>query len=180
MRTTGPCPARIDARPVDDPLTHYIVVRADLPPGVQAAQIAHAAGESSPGNLPSGTHAIVLACPNEGALFHVAQRLGSAGMPFTAIEEPDAPWDGALMAIGLPPAPRSTLRRYLSSLPLFSGSTFHGGVAQSRAPGDNPEVGGSRPSSPSNSCVGGGPGAAPGVMNQESAGSSPAPRARGA
>lgn len=39
---------------------HYIVVRADLPLGVKAANIAHAAGESSPGHLPNDTHVVVL------------------------------------------------------------------------------------------------------------------------
>src|SRR5262249_26483918 len=51
-----------------DPLTHFIVVREDLETGIASAQIAHAAGESSPGDIPEGTYAIVLAVPDEASL----------------------------------------------------------------------------------------------------------------
>lgn len=79
----------------------------------------HAAGESSPGNLPEGTHAIVLAVPGELELESVATRLKAAGIQFVRIEEPDAPFNGALMALGLRPARKEVLRRALSSLPLL-------------------------------------------------------------
>lgn len=79
----------------------------------------HAAGESSPGNLPSGTHAIVLVVPDEMALRGVAVRLARAGIEFVRIEEPDAPYDGALMALGVVPGRKEVLRRSLSSLPLL-------------------------------------------------------------
>jgi hypothetical protein len=79
----------------------------------------HAAGESSPGNLPTGTHAIVLAVPDESALKAVAARLELSQVPCKRIEEPDPPFDGALMAIGVVPGRKEDLRRYLSSLPLL-------------------------------------------------------------
>ena len=60
------------------------MVRKDLAIGVLAAQVVHAAGESSPGNLPEGTYAIVLAVPDEGALKAVAARLQLAGVKFVA------------------------------------------------------------------------------------------------
>jgi hypothetical protein len=94
-------------------------VRADLPRGIQAANIVHAAGESSPGGLPSGTHAVVLTVPDELTLQRVAAKLAAANVAFVRIEEPDAPWDGALMALGLVPARKEDVRRLLSSLPLL-------------------------------------------------------------
>jgi peptidyl-tRNA hydrolase PTH2 len=94
-----------------------VVCRDDLPRGFQAAQICHAAGESSPGNLPAGTNAVVLAVPNEAALHALAERLRSAGVDFVPVYEPDPPWNGQLTAIGFRPTRREVLRRYLSSLP---------------------------------------------------------------
>ena len=88
------------------PLVHICVVRADLPRGVLAAQLIHAAGESSPGDLPAGTHAVVLAVSNEAALEALAWRLTFDGLPHVQIREPSPPWNGALMAIGLRPLPR--------------------------------------------------------------------------
>lgn len=88
------------------PLVHICIVRADLPRGVLAAQLIHAAGESSPGDLPPGTHAVALAAADEPALEELARRLTFDGLPHVQIREPDAPWNGALMAIGLRPLPR--------------------------------------------------------------------------
>ena len=101
-------------------LTHFVVVRADLPLGFLAAQVVHAAGESSPGNLDQGTNAVVLSVPNEAELAAVERRLQLAGIAHVAIREPDAPWDGALCAIGLVPvADCAPVRRVLSALPLL-------------------------------------------------------------
>lgn len=79
----------------------------------------HAAGESSPGSLPDGTHAVVLAAPDEPALRCVAARLSLAGVAFAPIVESDAPWSGQLMALGLEPGRKESLRRFVSSLPLL-------------------------------------------------------------
>jgi hypothetical protein len=94
-----------------------VIVRSDLAPGIRAAQIVHAAGESSPGNLPEGTFAIALAAePNE--LQDLAIRLSEAGIAHRNVRESDEPYSGELMAIGVFPQPRSKLRRYFSTLPL--------------------------------------------------------------
>jgi len=79
----------------------------------------HAGGESSPGHLKPGTHAIVLTCPSERSLVKLADDLRLAGVRFVAIFESDAPYDGALMALGLVPARKEVLRRHLSHLPLL-------------------------------------------------------------
>lgn len=49
----------------------------------------------------------------------VGASLIRAGIPFVPIFEPDAPWDGALMAIGVCPGRKEALRRHLSRLPLL-------------------------------------------------------------
>lgn len=47
-----------------------------------------------------------------------AQALGFADS-FVGFREPDAPWNGALMAMGFKPAPKGTYKKLLSSLPLI-------------------------------------------------------------
>jgi hypothetical protein len=79
----------------------------------------HAAGESSPGNLTPGTYAIALTTPDEVSLARLAMQLRRAGVKFSMIREPDAPFGGALMALGLEPGRKEELRRHLSSLPLL-------------------------------------------------------------
>lgn len=96
-----------------------MIVRSDLPRGLQAANIIHASGESSPGNLPSGTHAVCLTVPSEEALRAVADRLDAARIPFVSIVESDAPYTDSLMAIGCAPAGKEALKRCLSALPLL-------------------------------------------------------------
>lgn len=170
-------------------LTHYLVIRRDLPLGVYSAQLAHAAGESfvltprgssvkeqplvltgegqvggsSPppettirrsssverlasseeatGETPvSGSTtdnesdacfhwcgaclsfhypndmscrggqkciAVVLGARNEAKLRRLERQLVEAGMPHAAIYEPDPPYHGALMAIGLAPTTKA-------------------------------------------------------------------------
>ncbi len=99
-------------------IAHYVVTRADIPTGLQAAQIIHAAGESSPGNIPPGCYAIALVARDEGELDALSFGLFRAGIRHARVVENDAPWTGQLMAIGIPPRPRKELRRYLSHLPL--------------------------------------------------------------
>ena len=105
---------------MSSPLTHYILVRSDLPVGFLAAQVTHAAGESSPGNLPHSTNAVVLAVPDEATLREYHARLERAGVAHVIIHEPDPPWLGQMTAIGLVPiADRRALKPLLSSLPLL-------------------------------------------------------------
>ena len=101
-------------------LTHYCVIRRDLPRGTLAAQLIHAAGESSPGGLASGTRAVALAVEDEAELLALERQLCTLGLAHVAIREPDPPWDGALMAIGMVPvADRQPLRRALGRVSLL-------------------------------------------------------------
>jgi peptidyl-tRNA hydrolase len=97
-----------------------VIVRQDLPRGIQAAQLIHASGHSARvGLLPEGTYAIALSCRDEGELRTLSERLKAAGLAHHLIHEPDSPYGGALMALGLEPNYKSKFRRYLSNLPLI-------------------------------------------------------------
>ena len=100
-------------------IAHYCITRADIPAGLQAAQLIHAAGESSPGNLAPHTYAIALTTKDEAELQALSERLFLAGIKHKRIIESDAPFTGQLMAIGIPPAERSKLKKYLSMYPLL-------------------------------------------------------------
>jgi hypothetical protein len=174
-------------------LTHYLVVRRDLPVGVIMAQLAHAAGESfyqfglrcrrssvteqrvsnptgAGSSLAGGstfsrqsllsrltllvesvagqqampddswrhqwallacelwglerdaqrvdgdvsrTTVVVLGSRNRGRLERLERELVEAGVPHVAVREPDAPWCGELMAVGLEPGQKDELYRYV-------------------------------------------------------------------
>lgn len=75
---------------------------------MQLAQTIHAAGESAANNnVPDNTHAIALHATNEAELACLEAKLIAIGIRFKAIREPDEPYNGQLMAIGIPPQPRT-------------------------------------------------------------------------
>lgn len=137
----SPSPAHADSTPTVfptfplgdaeslSPHYHYVVVRADLPRGLQAAQIVHAAGESAANHdVPDGTHAVVLQVNDEEHLLDVADKLWWAGIKnYKLIIEPDLPLledrpleDGQGTAIGIPPTrDRSKIASVLGRLPLL-------------------------------------------------------------
>ena len=95
-------------------------MRRDVPLGTIAAQLIHAAGASSPGALPAATRAVALMVDTEAELALLAERLELAEIPHVAIREPDPPWSGALMAIGiLPLVDLRAARRVLAQLRLL-------------------------------------------------------------
>lgn len=77
--------------------------------------IIHAAGESGPAT--AHTHAVALhASPEQLSTLEV--QLTEAGVSFSAIREPDPPWNGALLAIGINPMPREPIRGLVRHLAL--------------------------------------------------------------
>lgn len=88
-----------------------------MPPGIKAANIVHAAGGSSPGNLPDDTIAVALQAP-PAELAELERKLKKCGTPHHAQRESDAPYSGELMAIGIAPCARLTVRRLVSSFGL--------------------------------------------------------------
>jgi len=118
VRCTRPNELGFDSRKAHH-RRHVCIVRVDLPIGVLAAQLIHAAGESAEGVEP-GTHAIALRVANERELEHVEARLQRLDVPHAAIREPDSPWHGALMAIGIyPTADARAERKVTRSLKLL-------------------------------------------------------------
>jgi hypothetical protein len=96
-------------------VTHYVIVRADLPHGSQVAQTIHAAGESTPQRCTPGTIAVALHARDEVHLRALANKLALAGIPHCVIEE----CDGEAMAIGIEPTTdRAAVRKVVSALPL--------------------------------------------------------------
>lgn len=97
-----------------------MIIRKDLPFGVALAQTVHASGESAQNTtVPPNTHAVVLAVPDEATLLAVEEKLKQYDIVIVSVREPDMPWNGQLMAIGIPPQPREKIRRLLSNLPLY-------------------------------------------------------------
>jgi hypothetical protein len=94
---------------------HYVIVRKDITPGQQAAQILHAAGESAIPKPEPGCIAVALHAENEDHLLELEAKLYAAQIPYESVVEED----GHLMAIGLhPTTDRDKIRKVLSSLPL--------------------------------------------------------------
>lgn len=97
-------------------LSHYCITRADLAVGLMAAYLVHAAGESSPGELPENTRAVALEARDEEHLRVLEEGLKEAEVPHKAIWE-----DGELYAIGIEPTEDlGEIRKVTSSLPLIS------------------------------------------------------------
>jgi len=95
-----------------------VITRADLPRGVQAAQIAHAAG--SAGRHPPGTYVVVLMVPDEISLRRLARKFEERDIAHELVTESDLPYDGQAMAIGCELVKdRSRIRKEVANLPLF-------------------------------------------------------------
>lgn len=101
-------------------LYHYVIVRADLPFGCKVAQTIHAAGESTPGRVPTGCFAVALAARDEMHLRALSEAFHLADIPHVLVEEPiEGQERGEAMAIGIEPTTdRSPIMRLTSSLPL--------------------------------------------------------------
>lgn len=123
-----PCTIRIDREresvlpsPAPSPSSSpsqvlYVLVRSDLPHGVQVAQVAHAASEAS--GHPQ-TIVVALAVPSESALRDVAAALGDRSLTHQLVVEDAGPFAGQAMAIGVSPTiDRSAIRKVTSHLPL--------------------------------------------------------------
>ncbi len=111
----------------------YVVVRADLAPGVLLAQACHAAiayGFRHPEDAArwfwDSNNLVVLECPDETRLRSLTVAAKVARIPYVIFSEPDLDMAATAAAFG------SNARRMLSSLPLaLRGATSSSG---SRAP----------------------------------------------
>jgi hypothetical protein len=88
--------------------------------------ILHAAAESATGTVP-GTYAVALSAPNEESLLQLESKLLWERIPHSAFREPDPPYNGALMAIGINPVEdRRIVRRFLKGFPLVGREPWTG------------------------------------------------------
>lgn len=93
---------------------------------MRRAQVTHAADESTSEwtlanqrRIPTGTHAVSLLAPNEEALYDLCRKLEQQGIKHVLICEPDEPYCGQAMAVGLWPMERTkNLRKLTSGFPL--------------------------------------------------------------
>lgn len=99
----------------------YIVVRSDLPPGLQCAQACHALRAFVAAHpdieqawFEQSNNLVVLQVPNEAALHELVRR--SEGIPLALNREPDL--DDQLTSVALAPSAKKLLR----SLPLALAS----------------------------------------------------------
>jgi len=86
------------------------------------AQLCHAAGETGPAE--PGCYAVVLAAESQRELSRLADRLDALEVPVHRVVESHGRYAGQLMAIGIPPGPKSIRGWHLSSLPLVRFRSF--------------------------------------------------------
>lgn len=112
--------------PVD--IVHYVIVRRDLPVGVCAAMIVHAAGETGArfADWLGGAAAIVLGVDNQEQLWQTVNKLRQADIDhYKVIEGGDkSPYKGQLMAVGIVPGVRARLSPHFSEYRLLDSLTF--------------------------------------------------------
>ncbi len=123
-------------------MTHYVIVRRDLPYGLTLAMVGHAAGESfyaiqwarsvdAPFQRVDAIGAmviprctiVVLGARNESRLEWLRKRLAAAGVPHVPFYESDPPYEGQLMSIGLVPGSKEDLAKHVSDFALWP---YHG------------------------------------------------------
>ncbi len=80
--------------------------------------IVHAATESLRAPCAPHTNAVVLETSEEG-LETLCAVLRAACLPFSQVHEPDPPWCGQLMAVGVAPTAKADVYRHVSALPLL-------------------------------------------------------------
>ena len=91
----------------------YVIVRSDLPTGLQMAQACHAALTYCEDHPERPENMIVLHAPSEHDLAQMAALLNSTGANVSTFREPDL--DGQLTAIA---ACGTSAKRALAALPL--------------------------------------------------------------
>lgn len=106
-------------------IVHYIFVRKDIPLGVLAAMITHAAGESGAlyednydGRF-RGATAVVLEARDQYHLDMIEKYLQSKNIQYVAVHESGGEFHGQFMAIGVVPGERETLSNYFSTFGLL-------------------------------------------------------------
>ena len=115
-RTTSSTPVAPSLQATPNTRIQYVIVRSDLPHGVQVAQTAHAASEAS--GAPQ-TIVVALAVPDEPSLRELSAMLAGISHGHALIVEDAGPYAGQATAIGVSPlTDRAAIRKVTSQLPL--------------------------------------------------------------
>lgn len=101
----------------------YIAVRADLPPGLQAAQAVHAAFEFQD-DFPeetrdwyySSNYLVIVAVPDEDALHDLRRRAAARGIRYAYVREPDLGNQHTAITLGPGPAAKKLCANLPSAL----------------------------------------------------------------
>lgn len=100
----------------------YIVLHKSCKnsPGIAACQAAHAATECIQ-SLPVSdqTHVCVLEAETSIELETLGKVLHNEGIPHVVIREPDEPYRGAAVAVGVAPMDRDLIRPYMQTFKVF-------------------------------------------------------------
>lgn len=119
-------------------MVHYLIVRRDLPFGVTLAQVAHAAADSMEDWICSEKYVligdrnfepmtvVVLGVRNELSLRARERKLKRLKIPYVGVREPDEPWNGELMSIGVWPGERDQLEPIFKNLQAFRFEDWSG------------------------------------------------------
>lgn len=107
---------------IGEPPYQYVVLHKSLlnSPGAACAQAIHAATESIR-KLPvaDDTHAVVLMADSSLQLEGQADKLKGAGVAFALICEPDEPYRGAAVALGVAPMERALIQPLMVGFKVF-------------------------------------------------------------
>lgn len=99
----------------------YVIVRGDIPPGLQIAQSCHVCFEFQKNHIEltklwneESNYIVILSCKDEEAINKLIHKAERKNIRFSIFREPDL--DNQITAIALEPTKRS--KRICSSLPL--------------------------------------------------------------
>lgn len=105
-----------------EPLYQYVILHQSLrnTPGGACAQAIHAASESIRQlPVPDDTHAAVLMADTSDQLEQLAEKLMDHGIHYALICEPDEPYKGAAVALGVTPLPKARVQPLMVGLKAF-------------------------------------------------------------
>lgn len=106
----------------DGPLYQYVVLHQSLRNSIGAAcaQTRHASAESIRQlPVPDDTHAAILMVDTSAQLEALAVKVRAAGIQCALIREPDPPYEGAAVALGIEPLAKPKVQPLMVGLKAF-------------------------------------------------------------
>lgn len=119
-----------------EPPYQYVVLHRSCArdAGVAAAQTSHAVRGSMRDPAHPETHVCILRAETSDEIRALGELLAEKGLFCHVVEEPDPPYCGAAVALGVEPMPRGLIAPHMAHLKVFRGEakprSAHPGVAQ--------------------------------------------------